>query len=35
MRNKRLWATAAFCALPYWVPGHAAVTEDTFTLRSI
>ena len=34
MRGWQLWLTAAFCAAASCGPGHAAVTQDTFTLRS-
>jgi hypothetical protein len=34
MRHPRFWLTAGLCVMAYCVPGRAAVTQDTFMVRS-
>ena len=34
MRHRLLWLTAALCVTAYCAPGRAAVTQDTFMVRS-
>lgn len=34
MRRERLWTIVALCLAAYCVPAHAAVTQDSFQVRS-
>ena len=34
MRHRQLWLGAAVCVAAYCAPGHAAVTQDTFMVRT-
>ena len=34
MRHRQLWAMVAFCVATYCVPSHAAVTQDSFLVRT-
>jgi hypothetical protein len=34
MRHRLLWLTATLCVAAYCTPGRAAVTQDTFMVRS-
>jgi hypothetical protein len=34
MRHRQLWLTAALCVMTYCAPGRAAVSQDTFMVRS-
>jgi hypothetical protein len=34
MRHRQLWLTAGLCVMAYCAPGRAAVTQDTFMVRS-